>query len=162
MLLLRNWRMSYAQEALPERLCWHLPGRAINHAQDFYAHKRCGLALVWPYCRRPRDPDWLNFQGGEEGGWNPDENLTGLKWSRVPRWCPGMMQPLASRGSVQSGHFSPPGTKRNKDSETYPVGNPVPFTIIRKIHHWDPPNAFRFNSYMFLNSESWCLFFFFF
>lgn len=49
---------------------------------DFYphgiVHLHIALALCWPSFGRPRDLNWFNHQGNEEGSTNPDEKLIRL------------------------------------------------------------------------------------
>lgn len=47
----------------------------LSVTRDFYPHEIVRLhivvALHWPCFGRPRDLDWLTFQGDEEGSCNP-------------------------------------------------------------------------------------------
>lgn len=62
--------------------------------------------------------------------------------------------PLGLRAGIESVYSSPPGSERNKDAKMVTAGTLDLFSTIRKTCHSNTPKTLKFNSYVFLNSES--------
>lgn len=85
--------------------------------QDLYPHEMMLSHLALALFQKTQRPDWLNSQGDEEGGFDPDEDSPGLTVSPSAPDPPGQAPGLEELAlSLSTPHA---GSLRTQDSETF-------------------------------------------